>query len=114
MVLLPVDEAYAFDYFAILCVKQANRVQCEKERHKCESFIRIQIGSDKFDKVVASDEFAQLHLANTKVWNMVDMAIRDDVKASNVDAANQLRFKAKKALQQKWFGNELSEKKGKH
>ena len=112
MINLPVDEAAAFDAMAILMVKQQRRLSVIHEMVALEKSIRAQIGPKFTDEVILSCEFADLVKANRKTFDMVAMASKDECRASEVDAANQSRYAAKRALQERfWPSNPLTEVK---
>lgn len=113
MINLPVSEAYAFDYLSILMVKAFVPLpSAADEFAKCRDELANQLGWDMVWTVLRSWEYSALHKANADVWNMVAKAAKDECKASEVDAANQRRFKAKKDLQERFWPTEaLSEVK---
>lgn len=113
MINLPVSEAYAFDYLSILRVKSFVPLPgAHEEYSKCRDELAKQLGWDTVCAVIRSWEYSALETANMGVWNMVAKAAKDECKASEVDAANQRRFKAKKDLQERFWPTEaLSEVK---
>jgi hypothetical protein len=115
MINLPVSEAYAFDYLAILTVKAMVPLPgAADEASKCRDYIADQIGDRLTWKVLGSPENLALQQANRDVWDFVAKAARDECKASDVDAANQRRHAAKKALQERFWPHEpLTEVKSK-
>lgn len=110
---LPVDEAYSFDHLSILQVKKYkddNEIN-NTNYLNCFNHIKEQIDVRLFDDVIRSEEYNDLYRANLKTFNLVDLAKVNSIKASEVDFANNERYKAKKALQQKFFGDGLIEVK---
>lgn len=107
MILLPVDEAYAFDYYAILCAKSSKRLPVGNIKNMVWKAMKD--SCPRFEEILESPEFAALLAANEHTFDMVEKAIKDECKASEVDAANCLRMKAKAALQAKFFGGNLTE-----
>lgn len=113
MINLPVSEAYAFDYLAILLVKMMVPLPtAAEEAAKCRDSIMDQIGGELMWSVMGSPEFERLVSSNRSVWNFVGKAAKDECKASEVDQANQRRYEAKKALQSRfWPDKPLAEVK---
>lgn len=113
MIKISVDAAFAFDMLAILLVKskKLNNIQNAQNYFAFASEIKDQIGVDKMQEVLNSQEFADLREINSEVFDLVDKAKDDSCLASDVDKGNYQRYLAKKALQQKFFGGELKETK---
>lgn len=113
MINLPVSEAYAFDYLSILMVKTFVPLPgAADEFGRCRDELAKQLGREMVWTVLRSWEYSELQKANRDVWNMVAKAAKDECKASEVDTANQRRFKAKKALQERfWPAEALTEQK---
>lgn len=113
MVSILVDEAYAFDYLAILLIKydfSKNELILTKAE-ECTEHIQSQIGKKKMEEILSSDEFKKLLDANKETFAWVDKAKTDSCKASDVDKSNYERCKARNALQEKFFSNKISEVK---
>ena len=113
MLTILVDEAYAFDYLAILLIKydfSKNKLILTKAE-ECMAHIKSQIGKKKMEEILSSDEFKKLLDANKKTFEWVDKAKTDSCKASDVDKSNYERCKARNALQEKFFTNKISEVK---
>ena len=113
MLTILVDEAYAFDYLAILLIKydfSKNELILTKAE-ECMAHIKSQIGTKKMEEILSSDEFKKLLDANKKTFEWVDKAKTDSCKASDVDKSNYERCKARNALQEKFFTNKISEVK---
>ena len=111
MVNLLVDEAFAFDYIAILKLK-ADKGYIDKESiEKNFNHLRDQIGESLFDKIIDSKEFKKLYDANSVTFDAVDAAKEDKLLASEVDKTNYFRMLAKTALQKQFFETELQEVK---
>ena len=113
MVSILVDEAYAFDYLAILLIKydfSKNKLILTKAE-ECTEHIQSQIGKKKMEEILSSDEFKKLLDANKETFAWVDKAKTDSCKASDVDKSNYERCKARNALQEKFFSNKISEVK---
>lgn len=112
MIQLPVDECYAFDYLSILSVKATLQSGSFKEVFEfCYESLRLQLGDCSMDRIMHSKEYQSCYDANLQVFIAVDKAKRDEVKASFVDECNYKRYLAKLALQNKFFGTDVVEKK---
>lgn len=115
MINLQVDEGYAFDYLAILSIKaDMNLAPKAKEAYKkCYDFLKNQIGDDgdAWSLMMASPEMCNLKAANLITFNAVEKARYGEISAKEVDDANMLRYHAKVALQEKFFGTKPVETK---
>ena len=113
MIALYVSESYALDYYAILLVKHSHRMKGVKALIKLwQSSFECQSWRVPLYEVEDSKEFKELLKSNHQTWNLVAKASKDECKASEVDAANQRRYAAKKALQEKfWPSQPLNEVK---
>jgi len=112
MINLPVDEAYAFDYLAVLEIKKNNSVQDLNNYNNCSDILRSQIGEGTFLKVIESIYYAKLVIANKLVYDYIEQ-IRNGEKIDGkvVDDANMSRYFLKRELQKEIFNAALSEKK---
>lgn len=107
MLFLPVDEAYALDYFAILRVKEDYGLAVKNELDRIESFLKTQIPN--LAEVLASQEFHLLYIANQLTFDAVAKC-----RHSPAQKANRQRFKAKTKLQERfWPKQPLTELKNK-
>jgi len=111
MITLLVDEAYAFDYLAILLLKVSKGFMKHEDIQVCLEFIRAQVGKEIFDNIMLSSQFDKLYNANEVTFNAVDAAKEDKMLASEVDKTNYHRMLAKKELQKHFFGNNIQEVK---
>lgn len=111
MITLLVDEAYAFDYLAILLLKVDKGFMQYKDIQDCLDFVRAQVGKETFDNIMSSGQFDKLYSANEVTFNAVDAAKEDKLLASEVDKTNYHRMLAKKELQKHFFGNNIQEVK---
>ena len=114
MIKIIVDEAYAFDFLAILYVKYefSKNEKILTQIEELESFIEKQIGKEKFYDIISSAEYGNVMKANKETFDWVDKAKTDSCKASDVDRSNYERCKARNALQEKFFPKkEISEVK---
>lgn len=115
MILLPVDEAYAFDFLAILQIKRQKNLLDVDTYTDIVNTIEEQIGAQNFKKILKSAEYKKLLQANKKTFHSVDLARQNKISAHDLDRCNYNRFLAKKELQTKFFKNNLFEvKKYKH
>lgn len=103
MINLEVDEGYAFDYLAILAVKK-ERIDGQREKfHECARNLRMQVGRDLWDVIVASEEYENLIEENRKTFDAVDQARYGSIGAKEVDECNMKRYQAKVAFQKRFF-----------
>src|SRR6056297_1224069 len=104
MIKIAVDEAYAFDMLSILEVKLEESYNTQNLRNFQEFAERIedQIGV-LLEEILASDEYNILLKSNMEIFNAVNMAKKDIIKASQVDNLNYERWKAKNRLQERFF-----------
>lgn len=109
MIKITVDEAYAFDYYSILELKKQNGSQVDHIINIIKSDLEDQIGIEKFNLIINSEEYVNLYSSNKTTFDAVDKAKTDEVLASYVDECNYLRMIYKKELQNKFFSNNLSE-----
>ena len=112
MIQIYVDEAVAFDMLAILHLK----AQVSGDWTAYNSFLKPieeQIDTHTYLKVLSSSEYLNLIQANRHVFELIDQVVKDEyiISALIVHDANMKRFYAKQALQAKFFGNNLTEKK---
>lgn len=109
MIKITVDEAYAFDYYSILELKNQNGSQVDHIINVIKSDLIEQIGLEKFNLIIESEEYSRLYTSNKKTFEAVDKAKTDEVLASYVDECNYLRMIHKRELQNKFFSSSLSE-----
>lgn len=96
MVKLPVDEAYALDYYAILLVKCNKGLPAGTELVKISGELKKQIPN--MVTVLQSHEFMALYRANLETFDAVAKC-----KSSLAQRANRKRFSAKQQLQEKFW-----------
>ena len=105
MISILVDEAYDFDFLAILEIKY----DYSKSQHilekilECKEHLKKQIGSEFLNLILNSKEYKEVLNANKETFNWVDKAKTDSCKASDVDRSNYKRCKARNTLQEKFF-----------
>ena len=100
------DWGYAFDFLSIFEVKMTKNESPINIKNFNETFHHIagqfnQISD--FLKIYDSVEYDNLYNVNFHLFELVDKAKDDSVKASEVDAGVWNRYLAKKALQDKFF-----------
>jgi hypothetical protein len=106
MINLKVDEAYAFDYLAILKVKSdlLNSKKNDSNYFECREFLKSQINNNTlWEKIENSIEFTFLVKANTETFQAVELARYGNTTAKNVDDCNMNRYKAKVDFQKTFF-----------
>jgi len=109
MIKLTVDEAYAFDYYSILHLKHDNGYLSLDVLNIAKKDLIESLGEILTNDILHSQEYKDIYEANKLTFEAVDKAKDDSVPASYVDKCNYKRMLAKKALQSKFFNNELSE-----
>jgi hypothetical protein len=108
MIELIVDESYAFDYLSILQIKSEISNNTEKFDLIYQD---LKSKLDIFDIIIKSKEYKDVYNANKKIFEAVDLAKENKVDAKYVDVCNYERYIVKVKLQNKFFGNDLIEKK---
>lgn len=102
MINLLVDEAYAFDYLAILEVKKEFDNDNEKAWKECREYLKIQL-QDQFEKIINSQEYFNLLICNRLTFLAVEKARYGTITAKEVDDCNMQRYHKKKEFQTKFF-----------
>ena len=112
MINLAVDEGYAYDFLAILKIKENRNLISPIMFEKYSAMISYQIGKELHDTILNSEEFDKCVQINDAVFISVDLAKSNSIMAAAVDQLNNVRFKTKIALQKKFFSqNEVTEVK---
>ena len=111
MILLNVDEAYAFDYLSILEVKKQKSFSAVESWLKCYAHLQTQFDSEKWFLMINSEEYNNMIKANELTFDAVDKAKNNEVTAQHVDYCNYQRHTAKQNFQKKFFTSYLSELK---
>lgn len=113
MIKISIDEASSFDILSILLIKTHKSADSQHVKNYINfvADIKDEIGLEKLYQVMNSAEFADLRAANELVFLKVDLAKKDLVSASELDAANHQRYICKQKIQNKFFGNNLTEQK---
>lgn len=109
MIYIPVDEGYAFDYLAILNVKRRRNLIPPEPFQEFASALSKQLPN--FQDVLVSEEYQKIFELNNSIFDYVDQAQKDQIKASVVAKANHQRFVLKQQLQRKWFNSVSAEVK---
>jgi hypothetical protein len=110
MITIDVDYGYAFDYLAILEVKNRKMHSAESQENfnKCYKHLRDQIDQEKWDEVIRSKQYSDMIDANAKTFEAVEQARYGNTTAKHVDDCNMERFHCKKNLQKKFFPDAIS------
>lgn len=116
MIKVSLDEAYVFDMLAILDVKKQLFSSEKLDSVMSARAIMVdeicnQIGDDRFDEIISSDEYLNLIKANNLVFNLVDQTKTEGGLAKQVDDANYNRYLKKQNLQNKFFTTKMKEVK---
>lgn len=105
MILLPVDEGYAYDVLSICEVKVIKKLpNSEKNFTLINESLQNQLG-EIHAKILSSDEYLELIKTNTLTFDAVEKARYGSITAKEVDDLNMKRFFCKKQLQEKFFPN---------
>lgn len=99
MVSILVDEAYAYDYLAILQIKGTS----PNYHSTISNCLEAQVGGHLHFEILESEEFRNLLDANQKTFEAVELARYWEISAKEVDNCNMIRYNCKNALQQKFF-----------
>lgn len=110
MINLKVDEAYAFDYLSILEIKKDISQESNNIWLFCIENLKNELGYI-FNDIIASSEYQNMIIANRETFKMVDLAKENKCSARDVDICNYNRYKAKTALQKKYFNTDVTETK---
>ncbi len=105
MITILVDEAYAYDYLAILNVKhkKINNHKTMEARCLCNEHLLNQIEQEKHLQILSSEEFKNLFDANYEIFDAVEKSRYGEISAKEVDDLNMKRYHCKVALQNKFF-----------
>jgi hypothetical protein len=114
MLKIQVDEGYAYDYLAILHVKNLkfNTQSSNQIYADCFDFLKNQIDEKIHFSIIESQEYLNLIDSNMKTFEAVNKARYGEISAKQVDDLNMLRYKYKVELQNKFFSDsKITEKK---
>ena len=112
MIIIKVDEAYAFDMLAIMEIKKDKSVQDTINFYEFMENLKLQLGDELTSDIRASESYRELLAANQLVFDMVEQInLGEKLAAEVVHEGNMARFRAKKKLQYLFFGQDLNERK---
>lgn len=117
MISIQVQEAEVFDRLSILEVKynKTNNLDIKnnlnKQIEELKAQINLAIGHDLEKLIYNSKLYKNLYNTNYKLYEFVDLAKKDQIKASEVDNYVYIRHLAKKELQEEFFNNSFEEVK---
>lgn len=105
MIKLQVDEAYAFDYLAILYIKKDYSDNNYRIWKECERFLQTQYDSSEWDRILNSEQFQKLIDVNRELFHAVEAAKQNKISAKDLDDQNMQRFYSKQVFQNVLFPN---------
>lgn len=114
MIKITVDEAFAYDLLSITAIKAGvDRTTMSRVLVLADQIVE-QVTFEVHETVIASPEYRDLRAANQRVFDLINLyktrgELVGDAKA--IDMANLDRYRAKQALQTRFFGTELTERK---
>jgi hypothetical protein len=117
MIKISLDEAYVFDLLSILDLKKDKSKNTELYNIHLENYYSLyldilnQIGIEELSKILNSEEYKELKHANMRVFDLVDLCLKDEGLAGETARENHKRFILKNKLQKKFFKNNLKEAK---
>ena len=123
MIKVTIDEASAFDMLSILDIKLMGEYKIDNAKKKklnenyelLKGEIIEQIGEDKFNQILDSEEYRFLLASNNVVFQMIDKVkeskAREAQTSKVVQSMNDDRFRCKGNLQNAFFNNKLIEQK---
>ena len=113
MITILVDEAYAFDFLAILEIKYSfsKSKNILEKIEECKQHLAEQLGIERLSKILESEEYRKVIEANRETFRLVELAKTDKCRASDVDKSNYYRCLARNDLQNKFFISKISEVK---
>lgn len=102
------DFSYLLDVFSTLELKNRKKIIRYEIVDEYKQVLIPQIGRDLFVLILQSQEYADLYAANELTFEMVERADRGEVTQKQVHETNKTRYRAKQALQRKFFGGEMT------
>lgn len=117
MIKISLDEAYVFDLLSILDLKKSKSEGSESSSKHIENYnnlyteISESIGSELLSLILVSEEYERLKNTNIRVFDLVDLTLKDDGLAGVTAKENHKRFVLKNELQKSFFKNNLKEAK---
>lgn len=105
MLLISVDEAYAFDYLSILYVKKSINISSDiyETYDECEKFLKNQLGEKKWNSIINSEEYLNLIKTNQDLFQAVEDARYGKISSKELDDKNMHRYYAKQKFQKSHF-----------
>lgn len=101
------DFSYLLDALCILEIKNRKKLLRYTLVEEFKNILIPQLGKVLFDEIYNSQEYQDLYNANVLTFDMVEKADKGEVGQQQVHETNKLRFRAKQAVQKKWFGGEM-------
>lgn len=104
------DCAEVFDRLSILEIKKMFCFNLDTKKYLAQSslelmnLLNLELTYDFARMVYLSPEYVNLFNANRSLFKAIDDLKRGDIDAKSVDDLNYQRYKAKAALQEKYFG----------
>lgn len=118
MIKCSLDEAAWFDILSIHEVKIENSKDPELLAKNIDNFDNLKneisghIGRELFNSILLSEEYKNLVMTNSFIFEMVDDVKRiDNPFAARMDGLNYERYLNKKSLTDKFFGGNIKEVK---
>ena len=102
------DFAYLLDALSTLEIKNLKKLIRYDTVNEFKQVLIVQLGKDLFTQIVQSQEYQDLYAANELTFLMVEKADAGEATQKQVHETNKTRFRAKQALQKKFFGGEMS------
>ena len=101
------DFAYLFDVLSTLELKNQKKLIRYDVVEEFRSILIPQIGRELFTSIMQSQEYQNLFKANELTFNLVEAADKGEATPQQVHLTNKERYRAKQALQKKFFGGEM-------
>lgn len=107
---LELDSAEVFDRLSILEIKKTHcsapltRQDLNEQCLELMNLINIELGYDNARRVYLSQEYVNLYNVNRDLFESIDKLKKQDIAPKTIDDLNYQRYKTKKALQEKFFG----------
>lgn len=103
MILIPVDEGYAYDVLAICKVKILKNLKNAEENYRSINESLNKQLNECHIRILQSEEYVNLINANLETFEAVEKARYGEISAKEVDDLNMKRFYCKQKLQKKFF-----------
>jgi len=117
MIKVSLDEAYVFDLLSILDLKKDKSKNTEAYNIHIQNYNNLyseileQVGAEELLNILNSQEYQELKQTNIRVFDLVDLGLKDQGLAGKTARENYQRFILKNKLQKKFFKNNLKEAK---